>query len=122
MNRTRIAPRRRVRLAALGATVAAGALGVSAAAPAQAAELPEGGVGEALYKYAAAPNSTAGANDWNCKPSADHPNPVVLLPGTFFNHGANFVKAGPRLKNNGYCTFALNYGLTALSQDRKSVV
>lgn len=109
------------RLAAVGATVAAGAMALASAAPAQAApaaELPEGNVATALYKYAAAPNSTAGANDWTCKPTAERPNPVVLLPGTFFNHGANFVKAGPRLKNNGFCTFALNYGQTSASFGR----
>ncbi|KNX36502.1 lipase family protein [Luteipulveratus halotolerans] len=110
-------PSRKTRLG-LAAAGAATALLAAAGAPAHAAELPEGGVPEALYRFAVSPDSTAGANDFSCKPTAEHPNPVVLLPGTFFNHGANFVKAGPRLKNAGYCTFAYNYGMTSISADR----
>ncbi|AKU19150.1 hypothetical protein VV02_20405 [Luteipulveratus mongoliensis] len=102
-------------LAAIG--VSAG-LVAATATPAHAADLPEQGVPAALYNYAFAPNATAGANDWSCKPTAEHPHPVILLPGTFFNIGANFVKAGPRLKNEGYCTFAMNYGMTATSFGR----
>lgn len=86
-------------------------------APAAAA-LPEGDVPEALLNYVASPGAVRGANDWSCKPSAQHPNPVVLLPGTFFNLGANFVKAAPRLTNHGYCVFATNYGFTAASAGR----
>ncbi|WP_018156744.1 alpha/beta fold hydrolase [Demetria terragena] len=118
MTRTVRPTRRRLTLAAAAATLAAGSLAVSSAAPAQAAEIREGNLATAVYKYTFAPNSTAGANDWNCKPSAENPNPVVMLPGTFFNHGANFIKIGPRLKNNGFCTFALNYGQTAASFGR----
>jgi triacylglycerol lipase len=40
------------------------------------------------------------------------------VPGTFANIGSDFVKISPRLKNNGYCVFALNYGFTAISLDR----
>lgn len=112
-------PRSRRRgLLALAAAGAAAGLFTTTAAPAQAAELPERGVAQALINFAVAPDVTAGANDWNCKPTAEHPNPVILLPGTFFNHGANFVKAGPRLKNAGYCTFAMNFGMTAASFGR----
>jgi triacylglycerol lipase len=85
---------------------------------AQAASIPEGGLVTAVANYLASPGAVAGANDWSCKPSAAHPNPVVLLPGTFANIGADFVKIAPRLKNNGYCVFATNYGFTALSLGR----
>ncbi|MEV4330663.1 alpha/beta fold hydrolase [Streptomyces sp. NPDC049597] len=112
---------RRLRTALAAAAVSAAAVVTCAAAPAQAAEekpLREGGVPRALWNYAVSPGSVPGANDWSCKPSAEHPDPVILLPGTFFNIGANFVKAAPRLKNNGYCVYAMNYGFTPLSFQR----
>ncbi|RZS45231.1 lipase (class 2) [Herbihabitans rhizosphaerae] len=106
--------RGRAVIVAAGVTAALVAAGTT---PAQA-ELREGGLPEAIAGYLATPDKVAGANDWSCKPSAKRPNPVVLLPGTFANIGANFVKASPRLKNNGYCVFATNYGMTAPSLGR----
>jgi triacylglycerol lipase len=52
-----------------------------------------------------------GANDWNCQPSAAHPNPVVLVHGTAGNKNTNWQTYAPLLHNNGYCVFALTYGL-----------
>jgi triacylglycerol lipase len=60
------------------------------------------------------PNANApGTNDWSCKPTAAHPNPVVLVPGTLGNRSTNWQTYGPLLKNNGYCVFALTYGATS---------
>lgn len=52
-----------------------------------------------------------GANNWACKPSAQHPNPVVLVHGTGGNKNTNWQTYAPLLANNGYCVFALTYGV-----------
>lgn len=109
----------RISLLPLACAGTAAALFATAAAPAQAqSALPIGGLPEAVAGYTLHPGSVAGANDWNCTPSAAHPNPVVLLPGTFFNIGSNFVALSPMLKNAGYCVFATNYGMEPWSFGR----
>jgi triacylglycerol esterase/lipase EstA (alpha/beta hydrolase family) len=76
-------------LAAIGL---AGTLVLGAAAPVQAA------------------TTGGGNNDFACRPSAAHPNPVVLLHGTFatYYEDLNFLQAD--LAARGYCTFSLTYG------------
>jgi triacylglycerol lipase len=54
-----------------------------------------------------------GTNDWSCRPTPAHPRPVVLVHGTAGNRSTNWQTYGPLLKNNGYCVFALTYGVPA---------
>ncbi|RAV33473.1 esterase/lipase family protein [Corynebacterium heidelbergense] len=49
-------------------------------------------------------------NDWNCKPAPEHPNPVVLIHGTWDNAYATWSQLSPMLKAQGYCAYSFNYG------------
>jgi triacylglycerol lipase len=60
-----------------------------------------------------------GTNDWSCKPTERHPRPVVLVHGLIGNRATNWPTYGPLLKNNGYCVFALTYGVKGLPEPYK---
>jgi triacylglycerol esterase/lipase EstA (alpha/beta hydrolase family) len=50
-----------------------------------------------------------GANDWTCRPSPAHPDPVVLVPALGGDIGSEWQAASPLLANHGYCVFAFDY-------------
>ncbi|WP_194825586.1 triacylglycerol lipase [Nocardia sp. XZ_19_231] len=58
--------------------------------------------------------SLPGSNDPSCVPSAEHPDPVVLLHGTGGGAQTNWGVYAPLLANEGYCVFSLTYGAYAL--------
>jgi triacylglycerol esterase/lipase EstA (alpha/beta hydrolase family) len=64
--------------------------------------------GQATGRAATGPS--AGFNDWNCRPSAAHPEPVVLLHGLGGNGPGNFSALGPYLASAGFCAYAPTYG------------
>lgn len=66
---------------------------------------------EAMIRGTLQPDaSPPGANDWQCRPTAAHPRPVVLLHATWSNANLNWIMLSTWLKNAGYCVFAPNYG------------
>ncbi len=56
-----------------------------------------------------------GADNFGCRPSSAHPDPVILVNGTFANQDDNWQAASPLLANHGYCVFTFNYGGTSPS-------
>jgi triacylglycerol esterase/lipase EstA (alpha/beta hydrolase family) len=62
------------------------------------------------YALAHPTASPARANDFGCRPSKEHPNPVVLAHGTFENAYENWARLAPELADKGYCVFAPNLG------------
>lgn len=56
------------------------------------------------------PYTPPGGNDWTCTPTAEHPRPIVLVHGITGN-GAGWPALSPLLHNNGYCVYALTYGI-----------
>lgn len=89
--------------------VLVGSLGM---APARAGdELP---VGYNFLQNAAMVGTAAnapGENIWTCRPTPAHPRPVVLVHGTGGNAATNWATYAALLHNNGYCVYALNYGV-----------
>ena len=70
-------------------------------------------VGAVLALAAAAAPCAAsppGANDFKCRPSGDHSEPVVLVHGLGANMDTNWGYMSPRIAAAGYCVFALTYG------------
>jgi triacylglycerol esterase/lipase EstA (alpha/beta hydrolase family) len=69
---------------------------------------------EGAFNETYVPTALPGGNN-NCKPSAAHPYPVVLVHATFADEGSNWVTLSPLLANAGYCVYGFNYGETILS-------
>ncbi len=91
-------------------TALVGALTLPCAATAEMLEVPWT-VDAALLAQSQNPDSAPpGANDFSCKPTKRHPQPVVLAHGLLANQTVNWRTIAPYLKNRGFCVFSLTYG------------
>ncbi|MFC4942457.1 esterase/lipase family protein [Pseudonocardia sp. GCM10023141] len=68
------------------------------------------GVGSASAAPAVAVPAAGGINNTGCRPSAAHPNPVVLLHGLGATYYEDINVLQGWLAARGYCTFASTYG------------
>ena len=59
-----------------------------------------------------APALLEDGTDWSCRPSASHPNPVVMLHGLTGTSESNWAYLAPELVRSGYCVFTTTYGQT----------
>jgi len=104
--------RRIARAAVLPAAAAVALVAVTAVPARAAAQLPVN------YDFIAGATAAAlapdtpppGADNWSCRPSAAHPDPVILVHGTLANMDDNWQAASPLLADSGYCVYAFNYG------------
>jgi triacylglycerol lipase len=69
-----------------------------------------GGGGARAQSLPAPGTPPPGANDPGCRPTAAHPDPVVLVHGSFGDMTASWNLISPVLHGLGYCVFALDYG------------
>ena len=103
-------------LVALTALAAAAGLTLAAAPASTAAEeypVSYNFLSSAVLAGANVDGDAPGSNLWDCKPTARLPRPVVLVHGTAGNKNTNWQTYAPLLANNGYCVFALTYGVAA---------
>ncbi|MFE0424612.1 lipase family alpha/beta hydrolase [Streptomyces sp. NPDC058953] len=80
---------------------------------ASAASVAPAAAAAAAASASASPPSS-GWNNWSCRPSAAHPEPVVLVHGLGANGTVNFMTLAPALSAAGYCVFSPTYGKTVL--------
>ncbi|QJY48338.1 esterase/lipase family protein [Pseudonocardia broussonetiae] len=103
--------------AALVAALVAGLAVVPASAQEADLPVPYGALATLAAEAAAPGSSPPGSNDDDCEPTAEHPDPVVLVHGLGANRTVNWQTMSPLLANEGYCVFALTYG-TALAGEQ----
>jgi hypothetical protein len=102
---------------AAAALLVAGAALVAGPLSAQARPLPvnyDFATG-ALVSFLFPQTPPPGADNIGCQPSSAHPDPVILVNGTFANQDDNWQAASPLLANHGYCVFTFNYGGSSAS-------
>lgn len=100
-----------IRRMATATAVAVAAIGAGGVAGAEPLPVPTNFFDGVAYENAHPGESLPGSNDFDCVPSPEHPNPVILLHDLGATRQSNWAVYVPALKNEGYCVFALTYGV-----------
>jgi pimeloyl-ACP methyl ester carboxylesterase len=112
---TRLLPRFVKAAAAVAAATALVALATTPAAAAEPSYPVAPNIVAAGAKAATNPaQAPPGANVAGCH-SDEHPEPVILVDGTFANQEDDFGALAPTLANSGYCVYTFAYGAPAHS-------
>ena len=105
--------RRMVIAVGLAIALAAGFPATAGAAPADHASPADSYLADFIAPFLGSlfnPNALPpGVNNWNCKLTRQHPEPVLLSNGTFENAEDNWSGLAPVLEKAGYCVFAANF-------------
>ncbi|MDN4172415.1 alpha/beta fold hydrolase [Nocardioides sp. SOB77] len=56
------------------------------------------------------PGDPVGANDWDCRPTAKRPTPVILVHGTIGDRRSLLDPLSAAVKAKGFCVYSLDYG------------
>lgn len=78
--------------------------------PTQAGPAQPDHLAAAVYQKTHRNAAPAGTNNFDCKPTGEHPRPVVLAHGTDSSAYSDWAAIGPQISALGFCVFALNYG------------
>jgi triacylglycerol esterase/lipase EstA (alpha/beta hydrolase family) len=61
-----------------------------------------------------------GANDWSCRPTAQRPEPVIIVHGTFGDRKHLLDNLSAAMVAKGFCVFSLDYGNRGTADIAKS--
>jgi triacylglycerol lipase len=62
------------------------------------------------YDYPTMGVAPVGANDWTCPPTAERPDPAVIVHGMFGDQKSLLGNLSLALVQQGYCVYSLDYG------------
>lgn len=73
---------------------------------------PAGAIPPFAQLWGVTPNiDPPGVNPASCTLTAAHPVPVVLVHGTWMDRSISWNVIGPKLAQDGYCVYSLDYGM-----------